>query len=60
MKTTVDSLKTAVAELEKKVKAHEADGSKKITQDMFNWLESKLENVLKANNLKKYASQGTS
>ena len=60
LKTTVDNLKTAVAELEKKVKAHEADGSKKVTQEMFNRLESKLENVIKVNNLKKYANQGTS
>ena len=59
LKTSVDNLKTAVAELEKKVKAHEADGSKKVTQDMFNRLESKLENVIKANNLKKYANQNT-
>jgi hypothetical protein len=57
LKSTVDSLKSSVAELEKKLKAQESDGSKKVTQDMFNRLESKLENVIKANNLKKYASQ---
>jgi hypothetical protein len=59
LKSTVDSLKSSVAELEKKLKAQESDGSKKVTQDMFNRLESKLENVIKANNLKKYASQNT-
>jgi hypothetical protein len=59
LKATVDNLKASVAELEKKVKAQESDGSKKVTQDMFNWLESKLENIVKAKNLKKYASQNT-
>jgi hypothetical protein len=59
LKSMVDSLKSSVAELEKKLKAQESDGSKKVTQDMFNRLESKLENVIKANNLKKYASQNT-
>jgi hypothetical protein len=57
LKATVDNLKASVAELEKKVKAQESDGSKKVTQDMFNRLESKLENVIKADNLKKYGSQ---
>jgi hypothetical protein len=59
LKTTVDNLKASVAELKKRVNAQESDGSKKVTQDMFNQLESKLENVIKANNLKKYASQNT-
>jgi hypothetical protein len=59
LKTTVDNLKASVVELEKRVKAQELDGSKKVTQDMFNRLESKPENVIKANNLKKYASQNT-
>jgi hypothetical protein len=59
LKSTVDSLKSSVAELEKKLKAQESDGLKKVTQDMFNRLESKLENIIKANNLKKYASQNT-
>ncbi len=59
LKSMVDSLKSSVAELEKKLKAQESVGSKKVTQDMFNRLESKLENVIKANNLKKYASQNT-
>ncbi len=59
LKTTVDNLKASVAEFEKRVKAQELDGSKKVTQDTFNQLESKLENVIKANNLKKYTSQNT-
>jgi hypothetical protein len=59
LKTTVDNLKASVAELKKRVKAQESGGSKKVTQDMFNRLGSKLENVIKANNLKKYASQNT-
>ncbi len=59
LKTTVDNLKASVAELEKRVKAQESGGLKKVMQDMFNRLESKLENVIKANNLKKYASQNT-
>jgi hypothetical protein len=36
LKTTVDNLKASVPELEKRVKAQELDGSKKVTQDMFN------------------------
>jgi hypothetical protein len=36
LKTTVDNLKASVAELEKRVKAQGSDGSKKVTQDMFN------------------------
>jgi hypothetical protein len=36
LKTTVDNLKASVAELEKRLKAQESDGSKKVTQDMFN------------------------
>jgi hypothetical protein len=59
LKATVYYLKASVAELKKKVKAQESDESKKVMQDMFNRLESKLENVIKANNLKKYASQNT-
>ena len=57
LKATVESMKAYMAKLEKKIKASEADGAKKITQDMFNRLESKLENVISANNLKKHASQ---
>ena len=57
LKATVDNLKAMVTDLEKKVKAHETDGAKKITQDMFNHLESKLENVISANKLKKHASR---
>jgi hypothetical protein len=57
LKATVNSLKASVAELEKKVKAQESDGSKKVTQEMFNRLESKLENVIAANSFKKNASQ---
>ncbi len=59
LKGTVDSLKGSVAELEKKLRALEVDGSKKITQEMFNCLESKLENVISANNLKMNANRGT-
>jgi hypothetical protein len=58
LKATVDNLKATVAKLKKKVKARESDGAKKITQEMFNHLESKLENVITANNLKKYAGKG--
>ncbi len=36
LKTTVDNLKASVAELEKRVKAQESGGLKKVTQDMFN------------------------
>jgi hypothetical protein len=57
LKATVDSLKASVADLEKKVKAQELDGSKKVTQEIFNRLESKLENVIAANGLKKNASR---
>jgi hypothetical protein len=57
LKATVDSLKASVAELKKKVKAQESDGSKKVTQEMFNRLESKLENVIASNCLKKNASR---
>jgi CRISPR/Cas system CMR-associated protein Cmr5 small subunit len=55
LKGIVDGLKTTVADLEKKVKNLDTDGSKKVTQEMFNRLESKLENVITANNLKKSA-----
>jgi hypothetical protein len=58
LKATVDILKATVAELEKKVKAQESEGAKKITQEMFNRLESKLENIITANNLKKHAGKG--
>ncbi len=57
LKATVDGLKATVADLEKKVKAHETDSAKKITHEMFNRLESKLENVISSNNLKKHASR---
>jgi hypothetical protein len=57
LKAAVDGLKVSVDELEKKVKAHESDGAKKITQEMFNHLESKLENIITANNLKKTAGR---
>jgi hypothetical protein len=57
LKGTVDSLKGTISELKKKVKTRESDGSKKITQEMFNCLKSKLENVIAANNLKKNASR---
>ncbi len=59
LKTTVDNLKASAVELEKRVKAQELGGLKKVMQDMFNRLEIKLENVIKANNLKKYSSQNT-
>jgi hypothetical protein len=59
LKGVVDSIKGSVAELEKKIKALKVDGSKKITQEMFNHLKSKLENVISANNLKKNASRNT-
>jgi hypothetical protein len=59
LKGTVDSLKGSVAELEKKLRALKVDGSKKITQEMFNRLESKLKNVISANNLKKNVNRGT-
>jgi len=55
LKGIIDGLKTTVAELEKKVKNIDTDGSKKVTQEMFNRLESKLENVITANNLRKNA-----
>ena len=55
LKGIIDGLKTTVAELEKKVKNIDTDGSKKVTQEMFNHLESKLENVITANNLRKNA-----
>jgi hypothetical protein len=38
LKGTIDSLKGSVAELDKKLKAFEMDGSKKVTQEMFNCL----------------------
>jgi hypothetical protein len=57
LKGTVDSLKGMVSELKKKVKTLESNGSKKITQEMFNCLKSKLENIIATNNLKKNASQ---
>ena len=57
LKAMVDSLKASVTDLEKKVKAQESDGSRKITQEMFNRLKSKLENVIAANGLKKNASR---
>ncbi len=57
LKATVNSHKASVAELEKKVKAQESDGSKKVMQEMFNRLESKLENIIAANSLKKNASR---
>jgi hypothetical protein len=55
LKGTVDGLKGLVAQLEKKFKALESDTVKKITQEMFNCLESKLENTISVNNLKKNA-----
>ncbi len=58
LKGTVDSLKGSVAKLEKKIKALESDLAKKITQEMFNHLENKLENIISANNLKKNANCG--
>jgi hypothetical protein len=58
LKGTVDSLKGSVAELDMKLKALKMDGSKKVTQEIFNCLESKLENVISANNLKNIASWG--
>ncbi len=54
----VNGLKGLVTELEKKFKALESDVTKKITQEMFNCLESKLENVISANNLKKNTGHG--
>ena len=57
LKGVVDGLKTSVEALEKKMKNLDVDGSKKVTQEMFNHLESKLENVIMANNLKKYAAK---
>jgi hypothetical protein len=59
LKGAVDSIKGSIAELEKKIKALKVDGSKKITQEMFNHLESKLEDLISANNLKKNASRST-
>jgi hypothetical protein len=59
LKGTVDSLKGSVAELEKKLRALKVDRSKKIMQEMFNCLESKLKNVISANNLKKNVNRGT-
>ena len=55
LKGVVDSLKSSVADIEKKIKNLDINGSKKVKQDMFNWLESKLDNVITANNLKKFA-----
>jgi hypothetical protein len=57
LKGDVDGLKKSVAELEKKIKTVDTDGSKKVTQEMFNRLESKLETVIAANNLKKHAAR---
>jgi hypothetical protein len=57
LKAMVDSLKASVTDLEKKVKAQESDGSRKITQEMFNRLESKLSNVIAANGLEKNDSR---
>jgi hypothetical protein len=57
LKGDVDGLKKSVAELEKKIKTVDVDGSKKVTQEMFNRLESKLETVIAANNLKKHAAR---
>jgi hypothetical protein len=42
------------------MKAYKADGSKKITQEMYNWLNSKLEFVIRANNLKKNSKKNSS
>jgi hypothetical protein len=42
LKALVDSFKASVAELKKKVKAQEFDGLKKIMQEMFNRLKSKI------------------
>jgi hypothetical protein len=58
LKGTVDSLKGSVAELEMKFKALESDAAKKISQEMFNCLESELENVISTNNLKKNVNCG--
>jgi hypothetical protein len=58
-KRGVDSLKGSVAELEKKLRTLEVDGSRKIMQEMFNHLKSKLENIISPNNLKKNANWGT-
>jgi hypothetical protein len=55
---TAEGLKGLVAELEKKFKALESDSAKKITQEMFNRLEIKLENIISANNLKKNVGRG--
>ena len=55
LKGVVDSLKSSVADIEKKLKNLDIYGSKKVAQDMFNRLESKLDNVITANNLKKFA-----
>jgi hypothetical protein len=40
LKGIIDGLKTTVAELEKKVKNIDTDGSKKVTQEMFNRLRA--------------------
>ena len=58
LKGDFDDLKKSVGELEKKIKTMDVDGSKKVTQEMFNRLESKLETVIAANNLKKHAARG--
>jgi hypothetical protein len=58
LKGTVNSLKGSVAKLEKKSKALELDASKNFTQEMFNPLKSKVENIISANNLKKNAFCG--
>ncbi len=50
-------MKGMVSKLKKKVKTLKSKFSKKITQEVFNHLESKLENVIAANNLKKNASR---
>ena len=51
-------MKGMVSKLKKKVKTLKSKFSKKITQEVFNHLESKLENVISTNNLKKNASRG--
>ncbi len=53
LKAMVDSLKSSAPKLKENMKEYKADGSKKITQEMYNRLDSNLEFVIRANNLKK-------
>jgi hypothetical protein len=53
LKGTVDGFEKKVTDLNNKVSTLTTDCGKKVTQDMFNCLETKLNNIVDVNNLKK-------